>query len=60
LHAPVLLVKGTGSSHFLHAITDALAATLPDARVIELPGGHAPHLVTMDRFLSELASFQRR
>lgn len=59
LKVPVLLVKGTGSSHFLHAIIDALAVTLPDARVIELPGGHAPHLASMDRFLTELATFQR-
>jgi pimeloyl-ACP methyl ester carboxylesterase len=51
-------VKGTGSSHFLHAIIDALAATLPNARVIELPGGHAPQLVAMDRFLAEVAAFQ--
>jgi pimeloyl-ACP methyl ester carboxylesterase len=57
--APVLLVKGTGSSHFLHAIIDVLADTLPNASVIELPGGHAPHLVAMDRFLSELADFKR-
>jgi pimeloyl-ACP methyl ester carboxylesterase len=59
LRAPVLLVKGTGSSHFLHAIIDALAATLPDARVIELPGGHAPQIVAMDRFLAQTAEFQR-
>jgi pimeloyl-ACP methyl ester carboxylesterase len=58
LKVPVLLVKGTGSSHFLHAIIDALAATLPNARVIELPGGHAPQLVAMDRFLAEVAAFQ--
>lgn len=56
---PVLLVKGTGSSHFLHAIIDALAATLPNARVIELPAGHGPQIVSIDRFLAEVASFQR-
>lgn len=55
---PVLLVKGTGSSHFLHAILEALAATLPDVRVIELAGGHAPQIVAMDRFLAETAAFQ--
>lgn len=59
LRAPVLLVKGTGSSHFLHAIVDALAASLADVRVLELPGGHSPQIVAMDRFLAELASFQR-
>lgn len=56
---PVLLVKGQGSSHFLHAIIDALAATLPRAQVLELPGGHAPHIVTRDEFLERLAAFQR-
>lgn len=55
---PVLLVKGTGSSHFLHRIIDGLAANLPDARVIELPGGHAPQIVAMDRFLAALTAFQ--
>lgn len=57
---PVLLVKGTGSSHFLHRITDGLAKTLPDVRVIELPGGHAPQLVSMDAFLEKLAAFQAK
>ncbi|HEU0029858.1 MAG TPA: alpha/beta hydrolase [Kofleriaceae bacterium] len=56
---PVLLVKGTGSSHFLHQIIDGLAASLPHAQVIELPGGHAPQLVAIDAFLDALAEFQR-
>lgn len=54
---PVLLVKGTGSSHFLHRIIDALAATLPHREIIELPGGHAPQIVAMDAFLERLAAF---
>ncbi len=60
LHAfdrPVLLVKGTGSSHFLHRIIDALAGSLPRAEVLELPGGHAPQLVAMNDFLARLAVF---
>jgi pimeloyl-ACP methyl ester carboxylesterase len=56
---PVLLVKGTGSSHFLHRIVDGLAATLPHAKLIELPGGHAPNLVSADAFLDAMAEFQR-
>lgn len=56
---PVLLVKGTGSSHFLHGIIDGLAATLPKATLIELPGGHAPQIAAMDEFLARLAAFQR-
>ena len=54
----VLLVKGAGSSYFLHRIIDALAATLPAATVLELPGGHAPQLVAMDAFLDALQAFQ--
>jgi pimeloyl-ACP methyl ester carboxylesterase len=54
----VLLLKGTGSSHFLHAIQDALAASLPRAKLLELPGGHAPQMVATDRFLVALADFQ--
>lgn len=55
---PVLLVKGTGSTHFLHRILEGLAATLPNAQKIELPGGHAPQLVSTDAFLEKLAAFQ--
>ena len=56
---PVLLVKGKGSARFLHQIVDGLAAELPGARVLTLPGGHAPQLVAMDAFLAELVSFQK-
>jgi pimeloyl-ACP methyl ester carboxylesterase len=56
---PVLLVKGTGSSHFLHRIVDGLAATLPRAKTIELPGGHAPQIVAERAFLDELAELTR-
>jgi pimeloyl-ACP methyl ester carboxylesterase len=56
---PVLLVKGTGSSHFLHRIEDGLAKTLQHVQMIELPGGHAPNVVSMDAFLERMAAFQR-
>lgn len=55
---PVLLVKGTGSAEFLHQVIDALARQLPNAKVIELPGGHAPQLASMNEFLDELKEFQ--
>jgi len=55
---PTLLVKGTGSAKFLHHIIDALATQFPNAQVTEMPAGHAPQIVSMDRFLAELASFQ--
>jgi pimeloyl-ACP methyl ester carboxylesterase len=59
LDRPVLLVTGTGTAPFLRRVHDVLAARLPDARAVEMPAGHAPQLVSMDRFLAELARFQR-
>ncbi len=55
---PALLVSGTGTTPFLRRIHDTLAAHLPRARTVEMPAGHAPQLVSMDRFLAELARFQ--
>lgn len=60
LIAPVLLVRGTGSTKWLHHIIDGLAQNLPNARVVEYLGGHAPHLVSRDRFLEELEAFHRQ
>jgi pimeloyl-ACP methyl ester carboxylesterase len=57
---PVLLVKGTGSSAFLHNIIDALSENLPNSRVVEFPGGHAPHLISKDKFLAEFEKFQKK
>jgi pimeloyl-ACP methyl ester carboxylesterase len=55
---PVLLVKGTDSSPFLHHIIDELAKNIPHARVVEYAGRHAPHLVSTDEFLKKLETFQ--
>jgi hypothetical protein len=54
----VLLIKGTGSIPYLHRIIGVLACHFTNVQVIELPGGHAPHIVSGDRFLSELEKFQ--
>ena len=54
----VLLVKGTGSTAWLHHIIDGLSENLPHSRVVEFPGGHAPHIVSTDKFLAELEKFQ--
>jgi pimeloyl-ACP methyl ester carboxylesterase len=59
LKSPVLLVKGTGSSLFFHKIIEGLDSGLPNSRVIELPGGHALHIVSRERFLLELENFQK-
>ena len=53
---PVLLVTGAGTARFLRRIVDGLASEFPRAEILELPGGHAPHLVAMDRFLARLAA----
>lgn len=58
LPAPVLLVKGTGSAPFFHAVIDELARRLPSCEVVEYPAGHAPHIVSMDRFMEKMSSFQ--
>lgn len=55
---PVLLVKGTGSAKFLHQIIDALSTELPRTQVVEMPAGHAPQIVSMDRFLEQMKTFQ--
>jgi pimeloyl-ACP methyl ester carboxylesterase len=55
---PVLLVSGTGTAPFLRRIHDTLAALLPAARTSEMPAGHAPQLVSPDRFLDEVRRFQ--
>jgi pimeloyl-ACP methyl ester carboxylesterase len=55
---PVLLVKGTGSTKWLHHIIDGLSENIPHSRVVEFPGGHAPHIVSTDKFLSALEKFQ--
>jgi pimeloyl-ACP methyl ester carboxylesterase len=57
---PALLVKGTGSARFLHDAIDTLAEDLPRADVIELPGGHAPHLASMKEFVEAVKQFQQR
>lgn len=54
---PTLLVKGTGSTTWLHDIIDGLSENIPHSQVVEFPGGHAPHLVSRDRFLIELERF---
>ncbi len=54
IKCPVLLVKGVGSARFLRQVIDLLGKELPQAEVIELPAGHAPHIVSMDRFLEKL------
>jgi pimeloyl-ACP methyl ester carboxylesterase len=54
---PVLLVKGRGTTPSLERVTDLLAESFPNARLVQYDGGHAPHIVEMEPFLEELAGF---
>jgi pimeloyl-ACP methyl ester carboxylesterase len=55
---PVLLVRGTGSPPFYDRIIGAMASRFPRATVVEMPAGHGPHIVSMERFLDTMAAFQ--
>jgi pimeloyl-ACP methyl ester carboxylesterase len=57
---PVLLVKGEGSNQYTHDIADVLAEELPDASLVTFPGGHAPHLESLQPFLEQLVHFLAR
>jgi hypothetical protein len=50
----VLLTKGTVTEDWEKRVVDVLGELLPDARVVELDGGHAHHIESLDRFLAEL------
>ncbi len=54
---PTLLFKGEGSTAWLHQVVDILAVEFPKVRVETLPGGHAPHIASMDSFMDTLGSF---
>jgi pimeloyl-ACP methyl ester carboxylesterase len=54
---PVLLITGEGTATFLADIIQVLAEELPNVRVERYPGGHAPHIVAKDQFLTRLNTF---
>jgi len=54
---PVLLFKGVGSAPFLHQIIDILSTEFPHSKIITLPGGHAPHLASITKFMQVLKEF---
>jgi len=57
---PVLLFKGEGSAGFLLQIVDVLGERFPNVTVEQLPGGHALHIVSKDRFMKTLLAFLQR
>jgi pimeloyl-ACP methyl ester carboxylesterase len=56
---PLLLVKGSGSTAWLHHVIDGLAENVSASRVVEFIGGHACHLVSREKFLLELEKFHK-
>ncbi len=58
LQVPTLLLLGSESPEWAHLATQALAAALPDARVVLLEGqGHAATVTAPDLLASEIAGF---
>jgi len=57
---PVLLFKGEGSPSYLREIIDVLGEQLPNCRREELPGAHALHIASMDRFMQLFSAFLTR
>jgi pimeloyl-ACP methyl ester carboxylesterase len=55
---PVLLVTGTGTSDFFRHVQRTLEAELPRVSTLELPGGHAPQIVSFEPFLDAVERFQ--
>lgn len=51
---PVLLVRGSDTADWLKRVVGVLAERLPNATLLELPGGHACHLENEDAFLGAL------
>lgn len=48
---PTLLVKGTASTELSRRMVDVLRERLPHATVVELEGGHASHIESIDAFI---------
>lgn len=59
ISCPVLLVKGSDTTDWEKRVVDALGRKIAGARVVELPGDHASHIQSIDRFLEELEAHLR-
>jgi pimeloyl-ACP methyl ester carboxylesterase len=57
---PALLFKSSQSSTWLQTVVDQLSPELPHATVHDLPGGHALHLASRDRFMEIFREFLQR
>jgi pimeloyl-ACP methyl ester carboxylesterase len=58
LRCPVLLIQGSSSDPFHHAVIRQLRASIPHASFVEMSGGHAPHYgAGTATFISHLTRF---
>ena len=57
---PVLIVTGNQTVRVHRRIDDLLAAALPKAERVELPGGHSAQVTAADAFIEALRSFLGR
>jgi pimeloyl-ACP methyl ester carboxylesterase len=60
LRSPVLYVSGTGTSDFHAGINVAFRRSMPAARYLELPGGHAAPTVSAKPLADAIFEFTRR
>lgn len=54
LDVSTLLIRGTDTAPWLRSVVDVLGSGLPNAKVIELAGGHASMLESPEAFLTQL------
>lgn len=54
IEAPTLVVRGSPPDSWLGRVAGIVADILPRAGLVELDGGHAPHIVSYERFMAEL------
>jgi 3-oxoadipate enol-lactonase len=54
---PALVIAGTVSHPALRSVAHRLAAALPDARLIEIDGGHVPHIEHSEDFVHAASAF---
>lgn len=54
IQAPTLVVRGSTPDSWLGQVAGIVADTLPRAELVELDGGHAPHIVSYEQFMIRL------
>jgi pimeloyl-ACP methyl ester carboxylesterase len=52
IRCPTLVVRGTETAPWLSATAALVAERIPNAELLDLPGGHASHLQSADAFLT--------